>query len=75
MSTTSHPRGRHILGKERYDLAEKMRADYEAGASLRDLAKIYYRSYGFVHALLIEHGVGLRHRGSSRPKAAAKAAS
>ncbi|ONI71180.1 transcriptional regulator [Actinosynnema sp. ALI-1.44] len=44
-----------------------MRADlkkkYEKGASIRALAKLTGRSYGFVHRILAESGVQLRARG------------
>lgn len=52
-----------ITGVEREELAKKLRADYEAGASIRELADRQDRSYGFVYQLLVESGAELRNRG------------
>lgn len=36
---------------------------YDGGASIRDIAKITGRSYGYVHRMLAQSGVTLRGRG------------
>jgi hypothetical protein len=52
-----------IVGADRSKLAERLKREYEKGASIRDLIKETGRSYGFVHRLLVEEGVDLRARG------------
>ncbi|MEU2354442.1 helix-turn-helix domain-containing protein [Streptomyces misionensis] len=42
-----------------------LKARYEKGAYIRELAKQTGRSYGFVHRLLREAGVPFRPRGSA----------
>lgn len=39
---------------------EKAAALYRAGATLRDLAKLYYVSHSTIHRRLVEHGVTMR---------------
>jgi hypothetical protein len=52
-----------IEGKSRDALRKTMRASYERGASVRDLAATHGRSYGFVHDVLTEAGTHFRPRG------------
>ncbi|WP_188197259.1 helix-turn-helix domain-containing protein [Nonomuraea sp. SYSU D8015] len=59
-----------ILGAERHLLAQLVAGRYQAGESIRELAESISRSYGFIHTLLEEAGVELRHRGGDhRPRA------
>ncbi|MFI7131562.1 helix-turn-helix domain-containing protein [Nonomuraea sp. NPDC050153] len=55
-----------IVGAERHQLAQHVAGRYRAGESIRILALSIGRSYGFIHALLEEAGVELRHRGGNR---------
>jgi len=57
------PRHPHLTGTGRAELAEQLRAAYEAGQSLRMLAAATGRSYGFVHQLLVESGTAMRSPG------------
>lgn len=52
-----------VWGSERAELTAKFRAQYERGASIRAIAELCGRSYGFVYTLLTESGVPLRPRG------------
>ncbi|MEV4079708.1 helix-turn-helix domain-containing protein [Nonomuraea fuscirosea] len=63
-----------ILGAERHQLAQHLAGRYQAGESVRVLALSIGRSYGFVHALLEEAGVELRHRGGNHRPRTGKAA-
>jgi hypothetical protein len=54
-----------IVGAERHQLAQHLAGRYQSGESVRGLAESIGRSYGFVHALLEEAGVELRHRGGN----------
>jgi hypothetical protein len=60
-----------ITGVARDKVAREMINQYRKGRSIRDLAKTYGRSYGFVRDVLTESGVTLRARGGpllrSRP--------
>ncbi|MET9619009.1 helix-turn-helix domain-containing protein [Kitasatospora indigofera] len=58
-------KGKRISGTARNDLAAQLKAAYEGGASIRALAQVHGRSYGFVHRLLTETGVVLRSRGGT----------
>jgi hypothetical protein len=58
-------KGRRIRGGERKLFAASVRAMYDAGHSVRDIADVCERSYGFTHRLLTETG-GLRPRGGSK---------
>ncbi|TYB71201.1 transcriptional regulator [Nonomuraea sp. PA05] len=65
-----------IVGAERHQLAQHLASRYQAGESVRALSLAIGRSYGFVHTLLEEASVELRHRGGnqrSRPAAAGAA--
>ncbi len=55
--------GRRLTGTAREDTRLDMRADYEDGASVRELAKEYGCSYGQTHKLLQEAGTSMRSRG------------
>ncbi|MFZ2173876.1 MAG: helix-turn-helix domain-containing protein [Rhodococcus sp. (in: high G+C Gram-positive bacteria)] len=60
-----------ITGQSRAELQAQLKARYEAGASIRSLAREMGRSYGFVRNILAESEVPLRgrggaHRGRSR---------
>lgn len=65
-----------IVGAERAQLAQLVAGRHQAGESIRNLALSIGRSYGFIHALLKEAGVELRHRGGDhrprRPRAGAE---
>ncbi len=50
-------------GPVRAELLAELRNAYEAGASIRTLAAATGRSYGAVHAMLVESGASLRGRG------------
>ncbi len=58
-------KGARITGAARDKLAGDLRKKYEKGASIRALAEQTGRSYGFVHRVLSEAGVGLRGRGGA----------
>lgn len=55
--------GKRISGTPRAILRDDLRAEYEDGASVRDLAREYGRSYGQTHKLLQEAGTPMRARG------------
>lgn len=65
---TSMAKGQRILGTERTKLGKQLAARYEKGASIRELAEVTGRSYGFIHRLLSESGVALRGRGGATRK-------
>jgi hypothetical protein len=58
-------KGTRVTGDERDKLAIDLKERYGAGESIRALAFSTGRSYGFVHRLLVEHGVKLRGRGGA----------
>jgi hypothetical protein len=58
--------GIRITGAARAELAARLKASYDGGASVRQLAEEIGRSYGAVHRLLLEGGTELRSRGGSR---------
>ncbi len=53
-----------IAGQSRTQLAADLKAQYEQGASIRELTRATGRSYGFIHAVLTEAQVPLRGRGA-----------
>ncbi len=57
--------GKQIRGAAREELAVRLRAAYEGGASIRALAQAHGRSYGTVHRILTQAGVVLRGRGGA----------
>lgn len=65
MTTQKYPRSTRLVGEARTALAVKVHVDYCAGASIREIAEETGRSYGSVHALLVEMGTELRGRGGS----------
>jgi transposase len=61
-------KGIRIAGPKRELLIAEIKADYENGMSIRELAKRTGRAYGTVHRMLsLEAGVELRSRGG-RPR-------
>jgi predicted transcriptional regulator len=58
-------KGSRITGDDRSRLAGELKARYDQGASIRELANDTNRSYGFVHRILSEAGVRLRGRGGA----------
>jgi hypothetical protein len=52
-----------IAGQSRTQLTADLKAQYEQGASIRELTRATGRSYGFIHDVLIEAQVPLRGRG------------
>jgi hypothetical protein len=62
---TQLPKGRRITGDSRAALGEELAARYRAGESIREIAASLGRSYGFVHAVLLDGGVVLRGRGGA----------
>jgi predicted transcriptional regulator len=66
-------KGARITGADRNKLATELKKSYDKGKSIRELADVHGRSYGFVHRVLSESGTTLRGRGgATRGKAAAK---
>ena len=66
-------KGARIIGAQRDKLAIDLKKAYDKGKSIRELADLHGRSYGFVHRVLSESGVTLRGRGgATRTKARAK---
>lgn len=59
------PKGARVTGKSRNRLQSQLKKEYEAGASIRTLARTTGRSYGFVHNVLVESNVVLRGRGGA----------
>ncbi len=66
------PKGTRVTGDRRSDLSQELVTRYQGGASIRSLAEDVGRSYGFVHALLVEAGVPMRSRGGATRGAAAE---
>lgn len=58
-------KGTRITGTQRTKLAAELKRAYKKGASIRELAQTYGRSYGFVHRVLSEADVTLRGRGGA----------
>jgi hypothetical protein len=61
-------KGVHIRGSARAILTRKVVNSYNRGSSIRELAEIHNRSYGFIHRLLSDGGVTMRGRGGTRPR-------
>ena len=53
-------KGTRVTGTERDKLATDLKKRYDAGESIRALANATGRSYGFIHRILTETGVGYR---------------
>lgn len=56
-------KGVRVTGKQRAALTAKIKRQYVKGEGIRALAADYGRSYGFIHALLVEAEVAIRPRG------------
>ncbi|MFJ8345100.1 helix-turn-helix domain-containing protein [Streptomyces sp. NPDC094153] len=63
----SHGRNPALTGDERRIVATEFAQMYQAGASIRAIARQTGRSYGAVHKLLADAGVQFRPRGARRP--------
>ncbi|MEU1596656.1 helix-turn-helix domain-containing protein [Streptomyces sp. NPDC005708] len=62
---STKPARRLLPGPERDKVAAGLKAEYEAGTSVRRIAEATGRSYGAVHRLLAEAGVQFRPRGGA----------
>jgi hypothetical protein len=62
---TQLSKGTRVTGTERDRLSVGLKKQYDAGASIRELAASTGRSYGFVHRVLSESGATLRGRGGA----------
>ncbi|MGP3950913.1 helix-turn-helix domain-containing protein [Streptomyces sp. 7N604] len=58
-------KGKRISGEAREKLAARLKKEYDSGASIRAIAEVHGRSYGFVHRMLTEAGATLRGRGGA----------
>lgn len=68
-ATASPARGnRQIRGEERDTMGAELKAKYEAGATIRELADQVGRSYGFVNRVLKDVGADIRPRGGAHTK-------
>ncbi|WP_445521379.1 helix-turn-helix domain-containing protein [Streptomyces sp. NEAU-174] len=67
MPSTRRARGARKQASEaaRNRLAADLKRRYDAGASIRELAELTGRSYGFVHRMLSEAGADIRGRGGA----------
>ncbi|MFC6012336.1 helix-turn-helix domain-containing protein [Nocardia lasii] len=63
--STTLGKGTRVTGKSRDRLQTQLKKQYEAGASIRTLARSTGRSYGFIHNVLVESHVELRGRGGA----------
>lgn len=68
---TELKKGTRVTGDDRATLSADLKKRYEGGESIRALAQLHNRSYGFVHRILSEAGVQLRGRGGATRKKAA----
>ena len=68
---TELKKGTRVTGDDRTSLSADLKKRYEGGESVRALAQLQNRSYGFVHRILSEAGVQLRGRGGATRKKAA----
>jgi predicted transcriptional regulator len=62
---TALKKGARITGADRTKLSVELKKAYDKGKSIRELADLHGRSYGFVHRVLSESGVTLRGRGGA----------
>jgi predicted transcriptional regulator len=70
---TALKKGVRITGADRTKLSAELKKAYDKGKSIRELADLHGRSYGFVHRVLSESGATLRGRGgATRSKAKGK---
>ena len=65
MAKAALAKGSRISGAQRTTLASQYAKRYSGGESIRKIAEDAGRSYGFVHNVLKESGVGLRGRGGA----------
>ncbi|GAA5053370.1 helix-turn-helix domain-containing protein [Nocardia callitridis] len=65
-------KGTRVTGKSRDRLQNQLKKQYEAGASIRSLARSTGRSYGFIHNVLVESSVQLRGRGGANRRKTAE---
>lgn len=64
-------KGARVSGVDRDAMQSEVRDRYLGGASIRTLADLTGRSYGFIRTLLTESGVELRGRGGPNRRRAA----
>ena len=57
---------------EHKELLRRLKTSYKAGNSIRDIAAVEFRSYGYIRDHLLEAGVTLRARNPKPKKAKAK---
>lgn len=69
MTTTK--KGARLVGAQRESITANVTTRYDEGESIRDIAALTGRSYGFVHRVLVESGASLRSRGGSVRRPAA----
>ncbi|MFB7868145.1 helix-turn-helix domain-containing protein [Streptomyces sp. NPDC056069] len=67
----STPRQRPLTDRERYLVAAALKAKYDAGASIRSIARDTCRSHSAVHRLLRDAGTTFRPKGARRKQAPA----
>lgn len=67
----SYGRNPNLTGDTRTAVAADLAERYQAGASIRTIARRTGRTYGTVHRLLNEAGVTLRTRGGDQRSAVA----
>lgn len=67
----SSTRAAYLKGEARTTAIAEARRLYEAGATIRSVAREMRRSYGGARSLLVEGKVVLRGRGGGQPKAGA----
>lgn len=65
MTNVPTHKGSRLTGRDRADLAAEVCRRYQNGESIRTLAAVTGRSYGFVHGVLVDGRVSLRSRGGS----------
>ena len=66
------PRGKQIIGSRLRKVSRAISRKYKAGATIRQLAEITGRSYGFIQGTLDNAGVERRPRGGAYRKSSAK---
>ncbi len=62
---TTPKKGSRLVGEERDDITNQVARQYDSGKSIRDIAALTGRSYGFVHRVLVESGARMRSRGGA----------
>lgn len=63
---TNPKKGQRVTGVDRERMAAQVAQAYAAGVSIRELAALHGRSYGFIHRVLHESGATVRSRGGDR---------